>query len=318
MRVALLKETGISIKQQIKEQVRYLIDTGVLPINEKIPSARTLADSLNVNRNTVSLVYHELEQEGYLTCSPGRGTLIKGRIKPLQNISKVKDILKRALKEAKILGFSEEEFLKIAYAEARYLSGSAKTAPKILVVECNPYAGGLIEKALKEKVGKLNVELILLNALKVKERLPEYLAKFQLVVTEFSHLHECKNLINGYSKVMAVMISSRFKFLNELEALPKGTKVCQICYTEASIKDAARMLMVVDNGRADFIKVALSTKEKLREAIKTSDVLMVSEFAYEQVKKMAGKSKKIVKFEMAVEEPGLKLIKMHLQKEKGA
>lgn len=318
MNVSLSRKTGISIKQQIKEQIRYLVDTAVLSVNEKIPSARTLADSLNVNRNTVSLVYHELEQEGYLTCAPGRGTIIKGQVKPLENIGRVKDIIKKATAEAKALGFTEEEFLKIASAETRYFSDSPEMTPNILVVECNPYAGGLIEKALKEKVGDLNVEVILLNVLKAKEKLQEYIQKFQLVVTEFSHLNDCKKIINGYSEVMAVMISSRFKFLMELANLPKGTKVCHICYTEASIKDAARMLKVVENGRADFTKATLSTKEKLFEAIKTSDVLMASEFAYDEVKKIVGDSKKIIKFNMVVEDPGLQLVKLHLQQEKGA
>ena len=314
MRVTISKKSGLSIKHQIKEQIRYLIDTGNLRPSEKIPSARTLADSLNVNRNTASLVYHELENEGYLTCTPGRGTLIKGSLKPLEDIGKVKDIVKKAVSDAKTLGFSEEEFLKIASAETRYFSDSPLKVPNILIVECNPYASGLIEKALKEKVGDLNIERIILSELEIKKDIKKYLKSFTLVVTEFSHLNDCKKIVNGYADVMAVMISSRFKFLMELASLPKNTKVCHICYTEASIKDAARMLNIVENGQADYMKATLSTKEYLTDAIKKADVLMVSEFAYEEVKKMVGDKKRIIKFNMVVEDPGLQMIKEHLFK----
>lgn len=314
MRVTLSRQSGLSIKQQIKEQIRYLIDTGNLKPSEKIPSARSLADSLNVNRNTASLVYHELEQEGYLSCTPGRGTLIKNRVKPLENIDKVKDVVKNAVSSAKALGFSEEEFLKIASAETRYFSGDLTKAPRVLIVECNPYAAGLIEKSLKDKVGDLNIDKIILADLKNRKDIKTYLRSFKLVITEFSHLNDCKKVVNGYTEVMAVMISSRFKFLMELASLPKNTKVCHICYTEASIKDAARMLNIVENGQANFMKATLSTRDKLLSAIEKADVLMVSEFAYDEIKKIVGDKKRIIKFNMVVEDPGLQMIKEHLFK----
>ena len=83
MDITINKKTGLSINQQLKDQIRYLIDTGVLKPGEKIPASSELADILNINRNTVSLVYHELETERYLNCAPGRGTLINGPVKTL-------------------------------------------------------------------------------------------------------------------------------------------------------------------------------------------------------------------------------------------
>jgi hypothetical protein len=135
-----------------------------------------------------------------------------------------------------------------------------------------------------------------------------------MVVTEFSHLNECKKIIGNLKQVMAIMITSRFKILMELANLPKGTKVCHICYTEASIKDAGNLLKVAEGGHINYMKATLSTRDKLLDAISKADVLAVSEFAYDEVKKIVGDKKRIIRFSMDVEEAGLQMIKEDLQK----
>lgn len=53
----------------IKEEIR----TGALPFGSKLPSARRLAEHLDVSRNTIDLAYDQLVAEGYIESKPKRG-----------------------------------------------------------------------------------------------------------------------------------------------------------------------------------------------------------------------------------------------------
>ncbi len=62
--------------QQIAEQVRQFIATGQLKPGDHLPTVRELAHSLNVNQNTVSRAYLELEQERVISARRRGGTVV--------------------------------------------------------------------------------------------------------------------------------------------------------------------------------------------------------------------------------------------------
>lgn len=62
--------------EQIKDNVRKLITTGILQPDEKLPSVRDLAARLAINPNTIQRAYRELELEGYAYKISGRGTFV--------------------------------------------------------------------------------------------------------------------------------------------------------------------------------------------------------------------------------------------------
>ena len=64
------------IYEQVKESLRRLIVTAVLPPREKLPSVRELATSLAINPNTIQRAYRELEAEGYIISMPGKGSFV--------------------------------------------------------------------------------------------------------------------------------------------------------------------------------------------------------------------------------------------------
>ena len=62
--------------EQIKEQLRRLITSGALTVDEKLPSVRELASQLAINPNTIQRAYRELENEGYIYKVSGRGSFV--------------------------------------------------------------------------------------------------------------------------------------------------------------------------------------------------------------------------------------------------
>ena len=65
------KGAGASLPAQIVEQIRPLIETGVLKAGDLLPSSRDLARQLGVSRGTVVFAYEQLIGEGYLQSGHG-------------------------------------------------------------------------------------------------------------------------------------------------------------------------------------------------------------------------------------------------------
>ena len=64
------------IYEQIKAELRRLVISGGLEEGEQLPSVRELAAHLAINPNTIQRAFRELEAEGYLYASPGKGWFV--------------------------------------------------------------------------------------------------------------------------------------------------------------------------------------------------------------------------------------------------
>lgn len=69
---------------QLVDQVKAAAASGALRVGEPLPSIRPLAEELRVNRNTVAKAYGQLETEGIIETSQGRGCFLKGGASPLK------------------------------------------------------------------------------------------------------------------------------------------------------------------------------------------------------------------------------------------
>lgn len=64
---------------QIKRQIIDQISRGQLPVGEKLPPIRTLAQELGLAVNTVARSYRALEDEGYVVTQGRAGTRVSAR-----------------------------------------------------------------------------------------------------------------------------------------------------------------------------------------------------------------------------------------------
>ena len=100
------------IYEQLKQECKRLILSGIITPGEKLPSVRELAGSLSINPNTIQRAYRELEADGYLISVPGKGSFA-AESSPLQ-AQKKQELLSqiRSLAcEAMALGATREELL---------------------------------------------------------------------------------------------------------------------------------------------------------------------------------------------------------------
>lgn len=61
---------GRPLYQQVKDNLRRMMLTGLLPPDEKLPSVRSLATQLAINPNTIQRAYSELRRRA--TSTPWR------------------------------------------------------------------------------------------------------------------------------------------------------------------------------------------------------------------------------------------------------
>ncbi len=105
-----------SIYEQIVDNVKELIITGILNTEDKIPSVRELSKTLTVNPNTIQKAYRELEYQGYLYTVSGLGTFVASPAElPIdeKRISEVIEHLRENMKELLYLGCSLERIEQI-------------------------------------------------------------------------------------------------------------------------------------------------------------------------------------------------------------
>ena len=114
--------SGVPVYLQIKEQVLHAISRGQLAPGDQLPTVREVAVQLEINPNTVNRAYADLEREGVLTSRRGRGTFITDRPKPADlsaQRTRIRDIARRALGEARAFGFRSEELAEAIARVAR-------------------------------------------------------------------------------------------------------------------------------------------------------------------------------------------------------
>ena len=101
------------IYEQVVEKMQNLIVRGILSMDEKIPSVRSLAIELSINPNTIQKAYTELERQGFIYTIKGRGNFVRYD-KSLLEVKKeeLRGKVEEVLKEADELGISRKELLE--------------------------------------------------------------------------------------------------------------------------------------------------------------------------------------------------------------
>ena len=77
------RESKQSLYRQISENIKERIRDGRLPANTRLPTVRQFAKDLNVTRLTIQNAYSELQADGWIEATVGRGTYVSSSIQPM-------------------------------------------------------------------------------------------------------------------------------------------------------------------------------------------------------------------------------------------
>ncbi|MEJ2885151.1 GntR family transcriptional regulator [Actinomycetospora aeridis] len=205
------------VYRQIVEQIRSLVEGGGLPAGERLPTVRRLADSLGVNRNTVSRAYATLRELGVLETRAGGGTAVATR--PPLRTDELDDHhdLAAAVRHAVRSGLTPEEVRDLAHDLAR----RATTEVRALFVECNEERARAFAEELSRRLDT-DVRPALIT------ELDEASADRDLVVTTFFHLAEVRrwaHLAPREVATVAVVVAPHVRTLARVADLPPAARV---------------------------------------------------------------------------------------------
>ena len=100
------------IYEQITDQLKQAILSGVLMTGEALPSIRALAKELKISVMTTKRAYADLERDGFIETIAGKGSYVAGRNQDFlreELIRQVEIHLTKAVSVAKLVNVKKEE-----------------------------------------------------------------------------------------------------------------------------------------------------------------------------------------------------------------
>lgn len=314
MQLPLNRQNGIPLYIQLQNEIRKQIVCGRLKQGDKLPPERELAREVKVSRNTISMAYRELEEEGIIESTQGRGTfvansnLVHHRESLKERVLKTIDL---AIEDSAALGFSLDEFL--AFTHVRILEKKELLSKKrVAFVEC--HLEQLEYFTTEVKLGEgVNIVPLLLEDLRPNARhLVPKKEVFDLVVTSLTHLEEVRKMFAGHSKVLGVALEPQVKTLVRLAKLPPGANVGVVCNSQAyshRVREAVQRAGVNQFKWHNYLG-KLSGKEV--EALLRLDVVITCGSRLPEVLAATNNAMEILEFKFLPDKGSLNLIKSTL------
>ena len=110
--------SGIPAYRQIINYIYAAIADGTLQEGERLPTVKELTEQLNVNPNTITRAYRELDLKGVITRKRGTGSFISisqakaPKLTVKQTKTKLDELFGRMIAEAKDKGIMEDQLMK--------------------------------------------------------------------------------------------------------------------------------------------------------------------------------------------------------------
>lgn len=301
--IHILKKSPLSVREQIKRQIRLMIESRVLAPGQALPSARDMAALINVNRNTVTHAYKELSTEGLLEIVSGSGTFVAEGLS-FKPKSALNEIFDEALQKALATGFKREEISE--HFLNRLLSAVPDAGDKrVGVVDCNDEVVSHLCGLISQRVGVRTTGVLIQELEQGDGQALSVLERCDLVVCGFNHLEELQTAVPDLPvEIVAVLLQVETKVINAFLGLPKRARAGFVCANQRSTHTLYNSAYFSGNKGLHRILAGYDDSEQLKALIRECDVVFVTEFIFDRVKKMARPDQELVRVSFSVD-PGI-------------
>lgn len=114
MLLRLNPDSGLPLYRQIAAAVRRAVADGEVSPGDRLPAARDLAQSLEVNMHTVLRAYNDLREEGLIELRRGRGAIVR---KGHSGSAEIHHLVAELATEAGRRGLSADEVIEMLRKE---------------------------------------------------------------------------------------------------------------------------------------------------------------------------------------------------------
>lgn len=311
MPVTLHRKSPLGIKDQIKRQIRIMVEGGELSAKQALPSARDMAKTLNVNRNTVLAAYRDLVVEGLLETVVGSGTFVKER-KVQRETDALKKMVDAVFDKALHAGFSPDQITDfVLHRATTYFPGTEGS--KVLVVECNHEALDDISATLQAELSVHTTKALIQELESDAQLAMRRVSDIDLIVCGFNHVEELKKVVPSPPvEVVAVLLKPEIRIMNDLMQLPSGTVVGFTCATQRSTETFYREAIL--SGGSTLVKIwaGLDQGPELQKLLEQCQIIYASNYVYDRVIRMTDAERSVIKVELTIAQGNINLIRERL------
>ena len=240
------------VYQQIVEQIRYLIEAGHLATDERLPSARLLAENLHVNRNTVARAYATLRDMGVIATRGAGGTVVTAGANTTSGASQrdeARALLMEPIRAVVELGLAPDE---IGHMALNLALQAGTEQLRVIFVECNEERATAFASELSDRL-KVNVRPILIDELGKDSN------ECDVAITTFFHLAEVRRWVAGVDRhieTAAVVVSPHIQTLMKIATLPPDARVGVHYTTEHQAEQVRDWLVDAGSSNVEVIDAA--------------------------------------------------------------
>jgi DNA-binding transcriptional regulator YhcF (GntR family) len=320
------KSNKIPLYLQLKDVIKYYVSTGEIQDNEKLPGVVNLSKELEINFETVRKAYKELEKEGLISTSRGKGSFATLRkqdaSKPKEGLESLRQPgpeaeLRSAIRGLLKAGRSEPDVISLVHRLVDEASNES-TKSFLIVTECSELQVNEISKVLKDQL-KIDVRPVLVEDLKkeidsISDRGPQLLS----IVTTGFHLNEVRKIVADKPidiQVLIAHLSPQTRL--RLASFSKDTRFGFICRDEQSILIHTDMLKTELGKDLQLSASVIANETRVDEIIGSVDVLLVTPAAYEAVKQRTSRKIPIYNVFDSIEPMSLKIIQSNISQKLG-
>jgi DNA-binding transcriptional regulator YhcF (GntR family) len=254
MKISLNRSSDVSLRQQLAEQIVFLITTGELKTGQRLPSVRTLARLVQVHHNTVSEAYQDLARRGWLQGKRGSGLIVKLNVDAAQDSpANLDELINETIHRAKEMGFSQRQLTE---SVRRRLS--LQPPDHVLVVEADQGLREIlcreVQKKLKVPVRSCSPEKLMADAsvtLTAQVIAPGYL------------LAELKHILPKMHPAVSITYSAAEQQIDVIRTLKNPSIIAVVSVSGSFLKTARSLLAPVVGDRHTLQEVLFREDQHL-------------------------------------------------------
>ena len=311
--VMLDKKNGVPLYMQLAEQLRGMILSGRVNVGEKLATERVLSQCLTISRNTVSLAYRELEEQGLIISRQGSGTYVADLEVRLPQDERREELLNHidlAIDHAAEVGYTLEEFTSIVSGHIRERQWRFRNI-HVVFIECNREQTDYFAHEIELGSG-VTVEPLLLEDLETAtEHAVRTIEQAELIVTTYYHLAEVRALLpNRHRDILGIALDPLVDTIVQIARLPKEHRVGLVTLSEKFAESVKKSISESGIPGLSLVRLSARTDEQIREAIRPYSVLVVSPGRKSQIEALVhDDNKEVIEFIYRPDQGSINLLK---------
>jgi DNA-binding transcriptional regulator YhcF (GntR family) len=313
--IAIDTHAPLPINVQVSEQIKLLIAIEYLRPGDSLPTVIQLAEYLNINHNTIALVYSELIDTGYLIAKRGRGTFVAESELVQKSISRdsLYKVLEQAFLIATQMGLNPFDFGLTAYAVAVSSNERKQVDPlKLVFVESVQSEADIYFHSLQSEISH-PLSLLYLEDLQTAQpiALREFYAS-NLVITPAQYAYNVIQIAAPKHEVIGVNYEPDLHLITQISTLHRG---CQVLLVGQKIAEGKKMKQMLEKSgiyHLNLQSVDIESIHQDSQLLNHTDMICASQSVFNYMREISPKPEKVVSFSFIINRASLSVLKARL------